>query len=116
MSLDHALDQFRYALFVGELPKEEFTPLSQEEYIEQYEQQVARNPAMERKLMSVLSVPLLSPYRKQMEQLARMENMIAGEERTLSFTDDEVLDELYDEVSNLETEEEWVQFKARILT
>ncbi|WP_134704088.1 hypothetical protein [Ammoniphilus sp. YIM 78166] len=116
MSLDHALEQFRYALFIGELPKDDFSPLTQEQYIELYEQQIERDPAMERKLMVTLSAPILSPYRKQMEQLARMENMIAGEERIIACSDDEVLEELYDEVSNMETDEEWQQFKSRLLS
>lgn len=114
MSIDRDLERFRFGIFMGYI-SENITPLTQEEYIDHYEQLLERNPAQERKLMKELSAPLLPLYRSQMEQVAKMEQMISGTEEEVSFTDQEVLDELYDEISNLETEEEWKEFKKRMI-
>lgn len=116
MSIENQLERFRYALFIGEAPPENYQPLSQEEYIEQYEKKVERNPAQERKLMAELSAPLLPIFQKQLEDLARMEKLISEDETPVSFEEEEILEELYDEVSNLETEEEWREFKKRFIS
>lgn len=113
MSIENHLERFRYALFIGEAPPESYQPLTQEEYIEHYEQKLERNPAQERKLMSELSAPLLPLFQKQLEDIARMEKLVSGDESHVSFEEEEVLEELYDEVSNLETEEEWKEFTKR---
>lgn len=114
MDIKHALEQFRYALFIG-TPPNHLDPLTQEEYIEKYEQQVSRNPIEERQLIKSYSVPLLPTYKKHLEKVKKMEQILMGnedaEEVELVFSDEEALDELYDEVSNLETEEEWTHFK-----
>ncbi|RXT05835.1 hypothetical protein [Ammoniphilus sp. CFH 90114] len=116
MSIEQALERFRYALFLGVEPPEEYTAKTQEEYIEHYEQQIERDPAKERKLITRLSAPLLQVYRKQVEQLARMEQLISGDQSPLIFSDEDILEELYDELSNIETEEEWVVFKSRVVS
>ncbi len=114
MNMDRELERFRFGIFMGNSP-ENFTPLTQEEYVDHYEQLVERNPAQERKLMKELSASLLPLYRNQMEQAVKIEQMISGEQEEVSFSNEEVFDELYDEISNLETEEEWQEFKKRIL-
>lgn len=114
MNMEKDLERFRFGIYMGYI-SENITPLTQEEYVDHYEQLVERNPAQERRLMKELSEPLLPLYRTQMEQVAKMEQMISGTEEEVFFTDDEVLHELYDEISNLETEQEWQEFKKRIL-
>jgi hypothetical protein len=114
MDIQQALEQFRYALFIG-TPPIHFVPLTQEEYIDQYEQQLSRNPIEEKQLIKSYSIPLLPAYKKHLEKVKKMEFILMGNEEAekmeLFFTDEEALEELYDEVSNLETEEEWAHFK-----
>ncbi|HJV44911.1 MAG TPA: hypothetical protein VJ824_04205 [Bacillota bacterium] len=110
MNIADHLEKFRYILFMGRYPDQDI-PMSQEEYVEAYEEQLERDPALERKLILEFSSPLLPIYRKHIEQLAKMEQTISGNDEPISFTDEEVLDELYDEISNIETEEEWQNFK-----
>ncbi|RKD21686.1 hypothetical protein BEP19_13705 [Ammoniphilus oxalaticus] len=114
-SIHEALEQFRFAVFMGRRPGEVEALLTQEQYVLAYEQQLERDPAKERTLMETYSAPLLPVYKKIMEQTAKMEQLLSGDTTPISFTDEDVLDELYDEVSNLETEAEWEDFKKRIL-
>lgn len=114
MNVEKDLERFRYAVFIGNMPDDNFTPLSQEEYVDQYEQQLERDPARERKLLEDLSASLLPLYRSKLEQIAKIEQTISGIEEPISFSDAFVLEELYDEISNLETEEEWIEFKKRL--
>jgi len=115
--LDQALEQLRFVIFKGVRPNEEENlPIqSQEEYVFEYEQQVERDPGRERRLIETYSLPILPLYKQQMEQLAKMEQFISGNTDPISFSDEEVLDELYDDISNLETEDEWQDFKNRLL-
>ena len=115
VNISDALEKFRYVLFTGECP-EEFTPRTQEEYIEIYEHQMERDPAMEAKLIVEFGEPLLPTFRKQLEQLARMEQLISGTDEKTSFSDEEILNEIYDDVANIETEEEWQDFKKNVLS
>ena len=115
--LDYALEQLRFIIFKGTSPTEkENLPLhSQEEYVFEYEQQLERDPGKERKLIEKYSVPILPLYRQQMEQVAKMDQLISGNTDPISFSNEDVLDELYDDIANLETEAEWQDFKKRIL-
>lgn len=116
MKLELALEQLRFVIFKGILPDESRThDYTQEQYVLEYEQQIERDPAKERRLFETYSLPILPIYRKQMEQLSKMEQLISESSVPISFSDEEVLDELYDELSNLETEIEWQDFKKRLL-
>jgi hypothetical protein len=115
VNISDALEKFRYVLFTGEYP-EELTSRTQEEYIEIYEQQMERDPATEAKLIAEFGEPLLPTFRKQMEQLARMEQLISGTDAKTSFSDEEILNEIYDDVANIETEEEWQNYKKTVLS
>jgi len=115
--LNQTLEQLRFVIFKGTRPNDkEYLPVqTQEQYVFEYEQQIERVPGRERKLIETYSLPILPLYRKQMEQLAKMEQLISERTGPVSFSDEEVLDELYDDISNLETEAEWQDFKKRLL-
>ncbi|MBP1933932.1 hypothetical protein [Ammoniphilus resinae] len=115
MDLNQQLEQLRYAIFIGQDPSQLDNMLTQEEYTEHYESQLERDPAAERRLLVEYSKPLLAVYRKEMEQIAKIEQSLSGDDQPISFSDEEVMEELYDEMMNLETEEEWNSFKRRFV-
>jgi len=113
MDLNRQLEQLRYAIFIGQDPSQLENILTQEEYTDHYESQLERDPATEHRLLVEYSKPILPIYRKEMEQIAKIEQSLSGDEQPISFTDEEVMEELYDEMMNLETEDEWNSFKRR---
>lgn len=114
-SLNRALEQLRYVIFVGEEPEADIPLRTHEQYVQAYEQQLERDPAKERRLIEKYSEPLLPIYKKQREQEAKLERLFSGNDPHAALTDEETLEELYDEIANLETESEWIEFKKTLL-
>jgi hypothetical protein len=109
LNVRQELDRFRHVLFTGKSPVD-FTPKTQEEYITYYESRVERDPASERKLLIQASIQLLPLYKKRLTGIASMEQLLTGESHNITYTDEEVLEELYDEVVNIESEDEWQDY------
>lgn len=108
------LEQLRAMLFLGRTLSDREQPWQQEAYIDYYEGRIERNPSTEWKAFTEIAGPLLSIFRKKREEIARMERLIQGvpEPTAISATEEEkVIEELYDGIVNLDTEEEWQAFK-----
>jgi hypothetical protein len=126
MALTDVWEQLRSIVFTGRRLKADEHPQKQEEYILAYEDQLERNPLEEWKLLSEAALPVLGAFRKEQNAIERMEKMISGgldeSDRDLKETeeDDEDteywIERLYDEIANLETEEEWQAFKGRFIS
>jgi hypothetical protein len=109
-TIKYDLERFRHALYTGEALAG-LAPWRHEDYIDYYENQIERNPSSSTaEKLQTEAVPLLAIYRKKLEDIARMEQLICGTSKSIVVTDEEVFEELYDEIVNIDTEEEWQQF------
>jgi hypothetical protein len=112
-------EQLRSVIFTGRRLGPDEEPQSQEDYIEHFESQIERNPLEEWKLIKQAAQPILQTYRQEQEAIERMERMIRGESIDESEPDvaeeDNWIERLYEDIANLETEDEWLAFKGRYL-
>lgn len=122
--MNDAWEQLRSIIFTGHRLGPDDEPQSQEAYIEHFESQIERNPLEEWKLIKQAAQPVIDSYRQEQEAIERMEKMIRGdsedvpthnsngvEEETLTL--DDWIERLYEDIANLETEEEWHDFKGK---
>lgn len=133
------LEQLRAIIFTGKRLHESESPLTQEEYVERYENQWERDPLLEWQLVSEAAKSLIPLYQKEQQHIERMERMLSGqtagdtrgadktakefarneaddaEDEAADSHQDEAywVERLYDEIVDLETEEEWQKFKKR---
>lgn len=107
MHLKDQLEELRAILFTGK-PRHSFPQLTQPEYVEWFEGRVERDPETEWQAMYQYLQPIISLYRKQLEEMDRMEAYIHGKSHSPpAFDDETVLQKVYEEIMELETEEEW---------
>ncbi|CEH31788.1 hypothetical protein AM501_17680 [Aneurinibacillus migulanus] len=109
----HLLNKARHAVFLGIPMPEGETPRTQEEYLEAYEARVERNPLRETALLREAIMPLLSIYQEKWRNDNRAAEMMTGTSLPEPHDEDDWLQEVYDEMMNTDTEEEWRQFVTR---
>lgn len=109
----HLLDKARHAIFLGIPMSEEEAPKTQEEYLEAYEARLERNPLQETALLREAIMPLLSTYQEKWRNDNRAAEMMTGTSLPEPCDADDWLQEVYDEIVNTDTEEEWRQFVTR---
>ncbi|WP_054948897.1 hypothetical protein [Numidum massiliense] len=107
MQLRKQLEQLRAILYTGK-PQEAAPTLTQEEYIERFEARIARDPAVEWQALVTYGRPLVPQYRARLADIHRMARLLQGDDAPAPPTDDEaLLKQLYEEMMELETEQEW---------
>ncbi|AMA73898.1 hypothetical protein P4S93_03985 [Aneurinibacillus thermoaerophilus] len=107
------LDKARHAIFLGEELKEGTKPKTQEEYLELYETRVERDPLRETALLKEAITPLLSLYKEKWRYDNRAAELMTGNSLPEPEDEEGWLLEVYDEIMNTDTEEEWEYFVAR---
>ncbi|MBN6188139.1 hypothetical protein JQN58_14790 [Aneurinibacillus sp. BA2021] len=111
--IKHLLNRARHAVFLGEPLHIESKPLTQEEYFEAYEARTARDPLTEIALLREAILPLLPVYQEKWRNDNRAAQMMTGTSLAEPRDEDGWLMEVYDEIMNTDTEEEWEQFVTR---
>lgn len=107
MQLADQLEELRAILFTGQ-SRSSLPTLTQPEYVEWFEQRLERDPETEWRAMRRYAQPIIPLYRKQLAEMHRMEAYIHGKTSPAPDYDEEiVLKKLYEEMMELETEEEW---------
>lgn len=107
MQLTTQLEELRAILFTGK-PRRSLPPLAQPEYVSYFEQRVERDPQVEWKALHDFARPLIPLFRKKLIDQFRMESYIHGVTLTPPTYDDEtILTKMYEEIMELETEDEW---------
>ncbi|WP_027415165.1 hypothetical protein [Aneurinibacillus terranovensis] len=109
----HLLNKARHAIFTGEPLPHAWAPSTQEEYIAIYEERTERNPLVEKKLFSEAMVDILPLYQKNWREMNQAAAIMTGESAAEPKDTDEWLIEIYDEMINTETEDEWNAFVKR---
>lgn len=111
-----AWEDLRSIVFTGQRRPQDTPPVSQEELVRIYESQLERNPLTEWKLFREASRPVLSQYIKEQEAIRRMERLMSEGDDPLHHQDleeEDWMEQLHDEISNLETEQEWQDWKKK---
>jgi hypothetical protein len=118
-----AWEQLRSIVFTGRRLDENESPWNQEEYISAYEDRIERDPLEEWKLLNEAVLPVMSAYRIEQKAIERMEKIISGQldenDKVSAKTEDgdenqeEWIERLYEDIANIESEEEWQAFKGR---
>jgi hypothetical protein len=111
--IQHLLNRARHAIFLGEPLKEGEAPKTQEEYLELYEARVERNPLRETELLRQAIEPLLPIYQKKWLNDNRAAEMMTGNSLPEPEDEEEWLMEVYDEIMNTDSEDEWELFVTR---
>ncbi|MFS8579328.1 MAG: hypothetical protein LOD88_04805 [Novibacillus thermophilus] len=107
LRLADALEELRAILFTGK-SRRSLPPLTQPEYVKRFEGRIERNPKAEWHALHQYAQPIIPLYRKQLEEKRRVESYFHGKPAdTLDDDDQTVLEKLYEEIMEMETEEEW---------
>jgi hypothetical protein len=111
----YLLDKARHVVFLGEELKEGVQAKTQEEYLEIYETRVERDPLLETSLLRDAITPLLPIYQEKWRNDNQAAKMMTGNSLAEPEEEEDWLMEVYDEIVNTDTEEEWERFVARFL-
>ncbi|BAU29415.1 hypothetical protein DFP93_11519 [Aneurinibacillus soli] len=109
------LDQARHAIFLGEELLAETPALTQEDYLDQYEARTERNPLREKELLRQAITPLLATYQHTWKMDNAAAALMTGDSLPEPEDETEWLMEIYDEMMNTDTEEEWEQLIGRFM-
>lgn len=107
MQLSARLEELRAILFTGK-PRRSLPSLTQPEYVSLFEQRIERDPQAEWKALHNYAKPLIPLYRQKLANIYKMESYILGKKAAPPAYDEEtILTKIYEEIMELETEEEW---------
>lgn len=109
----HQLNKARHAVFLGEPLQTDSQPMTQEEYFEAYEARVERDPLAETALLREAILPILTIYQEKWRNDNQAAQMMTGNSLAEPRDEDGWLMEVYDEIMNTDTDEEWEQFVTR---
>lgn len=111
-----AWEHLRGILFMGKAYQAD-SPLTQEEYIAYFEEQLERNPMEEWRLFREAAAPVMERYQKEMIQQERMEQIMSGdpEAPAVERDDDDWVELLHEDIIHLESEAEWEMFLKRFV-
>ena len=107
------LDKARHAIFLGEELSNDVPSYTQEEYLELYEKRLTRDPLQEKEFFGQSIAPLLAAYKDAWRMDNAAAALMTGDSLPEPEDEEEWLLEIYDEMMNTDTEEEWEQMITR---
>lgn len=108
MKLKDQLEELRAILFTGK-PLSALPVLTHPEYVARFEARTERDPEAEWQALFRYTKAIVPLYRKQLIDNYRMESYMRGETGVTppEYDDKTILQRLYEDIMELETEEEW---------